>query len=123
MMKHLALAAFGLFAIAPALAASDDAWAEFQAKVERECLAATSGILSDAAALVDPFGSEHYGLAIVSGQVSGGGTRSIICAMDKASGEVEIGGELEHGARRHSLREICNDTRTWRHSPPDGGYR
>ena len=78
----------------PAFAASGDAWAEFAAKVEQSCVTATSGMLKDAKAVVDPFGSESYGLAIVTGSVADGRQAAIICVFDKQTEAVQVGGEL-----------------------------
>ena len=94
MLKHLAIFSLAALTSAPAFAASDDAWAEFAAKVEQSCVAATSGVLTDAKAVVDPFGSENYGLAIVTGSVADGKQAAIICVFDKQSQAVQIGGEL-----------------------------
>ena len=52
-------------------------------------------MLDDARAAVDPFGSESFGLAVLSGKARGGdATVSYICVMDKQSGTVELGSEL-----------------------------
>tara|TARA_R110002020_G_scaffold6321_7_gene26593 strand:- start:1147 stop:1458 length:312 start_codon:yes stop_codon:yes gene_type:complete len=80
---------------APAFAASDDAWAAFAAEVETGCLQATSTMLEKAQAVVDPFGSESYGLAIVSGETADGRATAIVCVFDKQSKAVQIGGELD----------------------------
>jgi hypothetical protein len=50
----------------------------------------------EATATVDPFGPEHYGLALVSGPARGAEDTAIraICVYDKATKAVEIGGEL-----------------------------
>lgn len=95
MLKRLVVVSFMAVSAGPALAASTDAWAEFASEVEQSCLAATSDILSESAAIVDPYGSESYGLAIVSGEAAPGVRRSIICVFDKQTRTVEIGGELE----------------------------
>lgn len=89
MVKPLILLTISLAGVTGALASSDDAWAEFAAEVESACLAATADSLPGASAVVDPFGSESYGLAIVSGEAG-----SIVCVFDKATKAVEIGGEL-----------------------------
>jgi hypothetical protein len=94
MMKSVAVVSL-LFVATPALAASGDAWAEFAKEVEQGCLAATSEIIKDGQAVVDPFGSETYGMALVSGEVSPGVSKTIICVFDKKSKAVEIGGELD----------------------------
>ncbi|SMQ86259.1 hypothetical protein SAMN06295905_3563 [Devosia lucknowensis] len=90
MLKPIAALVITLSAISAATASSDDAWAEFAAEVEEGCRAATAEMLPDATVTVDPFGSENYGLAIVSGE-----TASIVCVFDKKTKAVEIGGELE----------------------------
>ncbi|MDV3250850.1 hypothetical protein DevBK_05840 [Devosia sp. BK] len=96
MLKRLTLAALLLSAASPsAFASSDDAWAEFATKVEEACLGATSEILTDARTTVDPFGSENYGLAVVTGKADATTTKSVICVYDKKTEAVEIGGELD----------------------------
>lgn len=95
MLKFFAAAVFAVVTTGAALASSDDAWAEFAAEVEQGCIAATDSFLVDAVASVDPYGSENYGLAIVSGETSAGTTSSIICVFDKQTKAVEIGGELD----------------------------
>jgi hypothetical protein len=76
-------------------AASDEAWAAFRADVEAKCLAASAAVLDDAQAVVDPFGSARFGLALLKGRPIGGtGTASVICVYDKVEKTAEIGGEL-----------------------------
>ncbi len=95
MLKSLAIAAPALVAIVtPAVASSPDAWAEFASRVEQACLGATANTLPDATASVDPFGSESYGLAVVTGNTSTGNSASIICVFDKRTEAVEIGSEI-----------------------------
>jgi len=98
MLKHIVVASCIAVSAGQAGAASNDAWAAFAAEVEQSCLAATSGILKHGEAIVDPYGSESYGLAIVSGEAAPGARRSIICVFDKQSRTVEIGGELDMAA-------------------------
>lgn len=89
------LAAAGLCLAGPALASSDEAWAEFAAKVETKCLAAVAGMLEQPAIAVDPFGTETYGVAILAGKPKGAeGQVSYICVMDKKTETAEIGSEL-----------------------------
>jgi hypothetical protein len=83
-----------LCSVGSSWASSGDAWAEFAAEVETACLAATAEIVPKGTAVVDPFGSESYGLAVVTGATPSGPPVSIICVFDKASKAVEIGGEL-----------------------------
>jgi hypothetical protein len=94
MQKIVALAAISIASLTPAFAASGDAWAEFAVEVEEACLDATGDVFEEAVAVVDPFGSESFGLAVVTGAVSGGVPASVICVFDKQSKAVEIGGEL-----------------------------
>lgn len=95
-MRRPLLAAFitGLAAL-PAAASSDNAWQEFAADVQTKCLAASKDMLEDAKAVVDPTGSEHYGLAILSGTAKGTTTMvSHICVYDKKTKVAELGSEL-----------------------------
>ncbi len=96
-MLRLALLihALVLCAATPALSSSGDAWEEFAAAVREKCLAASADMLEQPAIAVDPFGSQGYGLAVLSGKPRGGdGTVSYLCVMDKQSREVELGSEL-----------------------------
>ncbi|QQR36846.1 hypothetical protein JI749_04230 [Devosia oryziradicis] len=94
MLKALTVTAITLAGIGGAMASSGDAWEEFAAEVEQGCLAATEGVFTEPSAVVDPFGSESFGLAIVSGEFPSGGQGSIICVFNKQTGAVEVGGEL-----------------------------
>lgn len=78
-----------------ALATSDDAWEAFRKDVESACLAAAEPLFENPVARVDPFGSESYGLALVTGKARGADVDiAAICVFDKQSKAVEIGGEL-----------------------------
>lgn len=79
----------------PAFAASDEAWAAFEAEVRTACLAAVPGSLDQPVAIVDPFGSESHGLALIGGRMADGGWAGIICVLDKKTRQVELGGELD----------------------------
>ncbi len=81
-------------AASQAFASSDDAWAEFAKDVTKACKAAVADSYVKPRVIVDPFGSEHYGLAIVTGKLKAGGTGSHICVYDKVSKKVETGSEL-----------------------------
>lgn len=94
MLKYMIAITIALLGALPAFASSDDAWAEFAAKVEKSCVSAISGMLENAKAVVDPFGSESYGLAIVTGTVATGQPAAIDCVFDKQAKAVQIGGEL-----------------------------
>lgn len=95
-MRHL-MTAFMLlpFAAAPALASSDQAWAEFANEVRVKCLEAAAPVLTDAKAAIDPFGSESFGLAVLTGKATGADVDvSYICVMNKQDGSIELGSEL-----------------------------
>lgn len=95
-MRRPLLAAFIMgFAALPAAASSDNAWQEFAADVQAKCLAASKDTLEDAKAVVDPTGSEHFGLAILTGTAKGTDTVvSHICVYDKKTKVAELGSEL-----------------------------
>ncbi|MBB4184955.1 hypothetical protein GGE07_001584 [Sinorhizobium terangae] len=76
-------------------ASSGDAWEEFRADVSAKCIAAAAESLEDVNAIVDPFGTESYGVALVSGKPKGGdGNVTQICVYDKQTKAVELGGEI-----------------------------
>ena len=69
-------------------ASTGDAWDEFRDNVRRACRALvpdTPGVRVE----VNPFGSEHYGVAIVTVD-DGAGTDRMICIYDKASHAAEL---------------------------------
>jgi hypothetical protein len=93
------LAAIGLATAGyVAVASPPDAWAEFRQKVATKCVAlALAGDYEKANAQVDPFGTQTYGVALVSGSLKKGlGEASAICVMDKKSGAAELGGERKN---------------------------
>lgn len=79
---------------APARASSDGAWDDFAKDVEKACKAAVQGTYVKPRVIVDPYGSEAYGLAIVTGKLKAGGTASHICVYGKQSQKAEVGSEL-----------------------------
>ncbi|WCK02746.1 hypothetical protein [Agrobacterium tumefaciens] len=96
LIRPLILVAAALSCLAlPAAASSDDAWKEFVADVQTACLAGAKDMIEDAKAVVDPVGSENYGLAIITGKAKGAdATISHICVYDKKTKAVELGSEL-----------------------------
>jgi hypothetical protein len=95
MLKLLSFALTLVFAGAPAKASSDDAWADFAKEVERKCLSAVKGTIEVPKIVIDPFGSETFGLALVSGNAKGMKARiSQICVMNKRTKAVELSGEF-----------------------------
>jgi hypothetical protein len=95
LIRPLILAAALSSLALPAAASSDDAWKEFVADVQTACLAGAKDMIEDAKAVVDPVGSENYGLAILTGRAKGAdATVSHICVYDKKTKAVELGSEL-----------------------------
>ncbi|PZR00079.1 MAG: hypothetical protein DI533_05590 [Cereibacter sphaeroides] len=82
-----------LFALAaliasPAFASSDDAWAQFRVDVGAACLALVQGP-GTATIEVNNFGSESYGVALVT-LTSTEGQDRMVCIYDKASKKAEL---------------------------------
>lgn len=83
-----------VLAASPAFASSDDAWAALRQDVAKACKASAGQDFVKPAVIVDPFGSENFGLAIVTGKLKAGGKGSVICLYDKKTKRVEHGSEL-----------------------------
>lgn len=98
-IRLLALMGFGsafLALASGAEASSDDAWKTFAADVLAKCKKAAAGSIENAKVTVDPFGSEHYGMAVLTGKPKGAkGLISHICVYDKKTKAAEIGSELD----------------------------
>ena len=78
-----------------AFASSDQAWSQFAKDVEQKCTAAAEQMFRKPQIVVDPTGTENYGVAIVFGRSKEAKARaSVICVMDKKTGKVELGSEL-----------------------------
>lgn len=78
-----------------AQASSDEAWGKFQTDVSRACITAAKGLIEKGKTVVDPYGSDHYGLAVVTGKAIGAKAKiSTICVYDKQKKTAEIGGEI-----------------------------
>jgi len=84
----------------PAGASSDDAWQGMRDKLRQGCLAQAKTMgLGQVEVAIDPFGSESYALAILTRRPSAkqrGKKPSVasVCLIHKASGRIEIGGEI-----------------------------
>jgi len=62
-----------VIAAQPSAASSPDAWDEFRQKVATNCVAlAVAGNFRAATARVDPFGTESYGVALITGTLKKG---------------------------------------------------
>ena len=95
MTRRMLALFFSAASALPAAASSDAAWAEFAADVQKACLAAAAPLIDDAKAVVDPTGSDHYGLAVLTGKARGAAAMvSHICVYDKKTKAVELGSEL-----------------------------
>ncbi len=76
-------------------ASSPDAWDEFRQEVQQKCAALAEGRIEQPKVVVDPFGTESYGVAILTGKAVGADTVvSSICIYDKKTQGAEISGEL-----------------------------
>jgi len=77
------------------MASSDEAWDEFAKDVAAKCTALAEERIEQPKVVVDPFGTESYGVAILTGKAVGAdAVVSSICVYDKKSQAAEIGGEL-----------------------------
>jgi hypothetical protein len=95
-IRLLAATMFVLVPLAPqAFASSDDAWDEFAKDVAAKCTVLAEGRIEQPKVVVDPFGTESYGVAVLTGKAVGAdATVSSICVYDKKSQTAEVGGEL-----------------------------
>lgn len=88
-----ASAVFFALSVPQAFASSDDAWDEFRNDVEQACTKAAAKTMKIEDIKVDPFGSETFGFAIISGFEKGSKTeQQIVCVYDKKAKTVEISG-------------------------------
>ncbi|WP_423823282.1 hypothetical protein V5738_04845 [Salinisphaera sp. SPP-AMP-43] len=93
--RHMVVvaAAIGSALITPAaIASSHQAWQEFRADVARACRAAADDGFDTQTITVDPFGSQHYGLARLTGHaLSSTAQQQLLCAYDKQTQTAEVG--------------------------------
>ncbi|GGE00669.1 hypothetical protein GCM10011390_19340 [Aureimonas endophytica] len=111
-MRFPAHAALGLslalsvFAAPGARGAEPDPQA-FRAAVDAACRAAGAAALDEISATVDPYGSDHYGFALLSGIEKGTrATRSMLCAYDRASRRAEVGSLLDLAGAKEALSDF-----------------
>ena len=65
---HIAIAAILLvLSLKQAIASSDDTWEEFRNEAEQSCTKAAIEMMNVESIKVDPFGSQSFGFAIISG--------------------------------------------------------
>lgn len=80
----------------PVQASSGDAWEEFAKDVNDTCLKAAADKLLVGHVQVDPYGSDSFGYALLTG--IGPGTnaeRVVVCVYTKATQAVELSGYLD----------------------------
>lgn len=74
-----------------AQSSSDAAWDEFRAAVEEACLAAVEAPDDATTEIeVNPFGSESFGIALLTVTLAEGGTDRMACIYDKQDKTVEM---------------------------------
>lgn len=76
-------------------ASSDTAWEDFARDVSQKCLKAAEGSLEKPSIVLDPFGTESSGVAILNGKAAGAdATVSYFCVYNKQDKTAQIGSEL-----------------------------
>ena len=89
-------ATLAIGAAVPALSSSGDAWTEFRSAVETECAAlveAPEGASTEIE--VNPFGSEKYGVALVTVTLEDGTADRMVCIYDKQAETAELTAPFE----------------------------
>ncbi|MFZ2099191.1 MAG: hypothetical protein WAU86_01340 [Oricola sp.] len=76
----------------PAVGSSDGAWSAFRTTVQDACTAAAADRMKVGAMRIDPFGTETYGVAVLTDSGTG---EEHVCVYDKARGAAEVGGPLQ----------------------------
>lgn len=76
-------------AATPAFASSDQAWDQFRAEVETAC-SALAPAEGETAIEVNPFGSEHFGAALLITTLPDGGVDRYVCIHDKQTKATEL---------------------------------
>jgi hypothetical protein len=86
----------GLVMITPASASSGDAWQAMRDKLRTGCLSkATAMGLGRIEISADPFGSQSYGIAVLTKRGTDRRRNlAYVCVMDKKTGAFEISGEV-----------------------------
>jgi len=76
------------------IASSDDAWKEFRTNVTRACTKLAPPQLTNSTIVVDDYGSESYGIAILQGILRNAAV-TYVCIYDKQSQKAELVGEID----------------------------
>lgn len=91
----LAAATLAIGATTPAFASSSDAWGDFRADVKAKCVAALPEKLRNEAVFVDEFGTEKYGIALISGRPAKEKVRvTFACVYDKQAKTAQVTGSI-----------------------------
>ena len=87
-----------------ARASSDDAWTAFRANVTTACTARAKEVYANPLVVVDPFGSESYGVALVYARTPvpknaspANALTTAVCVYDKKTHKAELSGGFETG--------------------------
>jgi hypothetical protein len=75
-------------------AASPEAWEQFRSDVERACLV-LAGALDRPKVIIDPFGTESYGIAMLIGAEKGGEVETYACVYEKSTKRAELSGPFD----------------------------
>jgi hypothetical protein len=94
-----------LFALpSGARASSDDAWTSFRADVTTACSAQAKKLYTNPIVVVDPFGSDSYGVALIyartpapKGAPHDNSLTTAVCVYDKKTHKAELSGGFETG--------------------------
>lgn len=90
-MPRWTLITLALLAAPAAQASTEEAWVEFRADVEAACLALVPLTETQEATVeVNPFGSESFGVALISRTTEGAPPERFACVYDKATGAAEV---------------------------------
>lgn len=90
-LPRLSAAALAMLIALPAAASSDDAWAAFRTEVEAACRALLTQP-GEPQVEVEPFGSQSYGVALITLALPEGGSERYACIFDKQSRAAELAG-------------------------------
>lgn len=95
MSRFTLVFAMALATSTTAHASSDTAWEDFAKNVSAKCLKAAEGSIEKPSIVVDPFGTQSYGVAILNGKAAGAdATVSYLCVYDKQDKTAQIGSEI-----------------------------
>jgi hypothetical protein len=87
-----------------ARASSDDAWTGFRANVTTACTAQAKKVYANPLVVIDPFGSDSYGIALVyartpapKGAPPDNSLTTAVCVYDKKTHKAELSGGFQTG--------------------------